>query len=159
MAGMDGLRPALRIGERVSLRLSEPARDLIGFVVALDPLTLEDRHGRTHAVAAAAVLAARRVGVSLGRDPRSAARDLLDALAARAGIAGEAVEVRRISDLLAGRPAPAEVFAGRGEWAEGVWRARVEGEWLTTNVTDPALLVELAWWATRQNARSIQVRR
>ncbi|MFT4216465.1 MAG: hypothetical protein QM619_04670 [Micropruina sp.] len=158
MAAMDRLNPPIRVGERVTLRLVDPARDLIGFVVALDPLTLEDRHGRAHVVAAGTVQAARRVGVSLGRDPRSAPRDLLDALAVRAGVDGEP-ELFRISDLLAGRPVPAAVFAGRGEWSEGEWRARVEGEWLTTNVTDPALLIELAWWATRQNARSVQVRR
>ena len=170
MAGLDALRPPLRVGERVSLRLTDPARDLIGFVVALDPLRLEDRHGHPHVVAPGTVLAARRVGVALGRDPRSAPRELLDELALRAGIspragvaprtgvAGEP-ELHRISDLLAGRTPPPDVFAGRREWRNGELRARVEGEWLTTNVTDPALLIDLAWWATRQNARSIQVRR
>lgn len=160
MAVMDRLTPSIRVGERVSLRLTDPARDLVGFVLAVDPLTLEDRHGRVHVVASGTVAAARRVGVSLGRDPRSAPRDLLDALARRAGLDPAAEpELHRISDLLAGRPAPAEVFPERGEWSDGVRRARVEGEWLTTNTTDPGLLIELAWWATRQNARSIQVRR
>ncbi len=160
MAGMDALTPPIGIGERISLRLAEPARDLVGFVTALDPLTLEDRHGRTHVVPGDTVVAARRVGVSLGRDPRAAPRDLLDTLAARAGIGAAAEpELHRISDLLAGRPAPAAVFAGRRDWSDGERRARVEGEWLTTDVTEPALLVDLAWWATRQNARSIQVRR
>lgn len=158
MDALDRLRPPLRVGERVSLRLTEPARDLIGFAVALDPLRLEDRHGRPHLVAPGTVLAARRVGVALGRDPRSAPRALLDDLAVRAGVAGEP-DLHRISDLLAGREPPAAVFTERGEWRDGEWRARVEGEWLTTNVTDPESLIELAWWATRQNARSVQVRR
>lgn len=158
MDALDRLNPPLRPGERVSLRLSDPATDLIGFVVALVPLSLEDRHGRTHVVTAGTVLAARRVAVSLGRDPRSAPRALLDELAERTRLSGEPA-VHRISDLLAGRAAPAEVFAGRGEWSDGSWRARVEGEWLTTNVSEPGLLVDLAWWATRQNARSIQIRR
>ncbi|MFT4296240.1 MAG: hypothetical protein QM582_12595 [Micropruina sp.] len=158
MDAVSRLNPPIRLGERVSLRLSEPARDLIGFVIALDPLTLEDRHGRPHVVAPGTALAARRVGVSLGRDPRTAPRELLDDLAARAGVTGEP-ELHRISDLLAGRPAPATVPPGRGGWSDGPLHARVEGEWLTTNVTDPALLAELAWWATRQNARSIQIRR
>ena len=160
MAGMDALRPPLRVGERISVRLADPTHDVVGFVTALEPLTLEDRHGRSHVVAEQKVLAARRVGVSLGRDPRSTPRDLLDDLAGRAGVdAAAEPALHRISDLLAGRPAPAEVFAGRREWSDGDRRARVEGEWLTTDVTDPALLIDLAWWATRQNARNIQVRR
>ena len=160
MAAMDRVNPPIRAGERVSLRLTDPARDLVGFVTALAPLSLEDRHGRIHIVTEGTVVALRRVGVSLGRDPRSAPRDLLDALAVRTGVDATAEpELHRISDLLAGRPAPAEVFGARGEWSDGDRRARVEGEWLTTNVADPALLVDLAWWATRQNARSIQVRR
>lgn len=158
MDALDRLRPPLRVGERVSLRLTDPARDLIGFAVALDPLRLEDRHGRPHLVAPGTVLAARRVGVALGRDPRSAPRELLDDLAVRAGVDGEP-ELHRISDVLAGQEAPTAVFPERGEWRDGERRARVEGEWLTTNVTDPGSLIELAWWATRQNARSIQVRR
>ncbi len=158
MDALDRLNPPLRRGERVSLRLTDPATDLIGFVIALEPLTLEDRRGRSHEVAPGTVLAARRVPVSLGRDPHSAPKALLDELAARAGVAGEP-ELHRISEVLAGRPAPAEVLPGRGEWSDGARRARVEGEWLTTDVTEPALLVDLAWWATRQNARSIQVRR
>ena len=91
------------------------------------------------------------------RDPASAPRELLDELADRAGIAGEPA-LHRISDLLAGLEAPAQVFTERGTWVHGNARARVEGEWLTTNVTDPDLLAALCWWATRQNARSVQVR-
>lgn len=158
MDALARLQPPLRVGERVSLRVSGPVRDLIGFVIDLDPLTLEDRHGIEHPVGASAVLAARRVPVSLGRDPTAAPAELLDELAARAELATGLVSRIRISDLLAGRPAPADVFPERGSWADGRLRARVEGEWLTTNVSDPPLLEALAWWATRQNARSIQIR-
>ena len=160
MDALSRLRPPLAVGERVTLRLAEPATDLIGFVVSLEPLRVEDRHGRLHELTGRPVLAARRVGVALGRDPSAAPRDLLDDLATRAGIdaAGEP-RVLRISDLLAGRTPPAQTFAERGSWTDGRRQARVEGEWLTTDVTDPDLLVTLAWWATRQNARSIQIRR
>jgi len=158
MDALTRLRPPLALGERVSLRLVEPARDLIGFVTALDPLTLEDRHARLHVVDGA-VLAIRRVGPALGRDPRLAPRALLDELAEHAGVTAGEPELHRISDLLAGRPAPAEVFAERGSWSSGEFRARVDGEWLTTNVSEPDVLVSLAWWASRQNARSVQVRR
>lgn len=51
------------------------------------------------------------------------------------------------------------MFGERSAWRDGERRARIEGEWLTTNVTDPDLLIDLAWWATRRNARSVQVRR
>lgn len=151
------LIPPLLVGERVTLRLTDPARDLIGFVTALEPLTIEDRNGRLHRIAPGTVQAARRVGVSLGRDPVRTPRALLDELASRAGLAGDP-ELHRISDLLAGRAAPAEVFTERGEWSRGADRARVEGEWLSTNVEDPELLAALCWWASRQNARSVQVR-
>lgn len=160
MVPMDAIRrlnPPLRTGERVTLRVVDPVRDLIGFVTCLAPLTIEDRHGRLHQIADGTVQAARRVAPALGRDPASAPRELLDERADRAGIAGEPA-LHRISDLLAGLEAPAQVFAVRGTWVEGDRRARVEGEWLTTNVTDPDLLAALCWWATRQNARSVQVR-
>ena len=153
MVPMDAIRrlnPPLRTGERVTLRVVDPVRDLIGFVTCLAPLTIEDRHGRLHQIADGTVQAARRVAPALGRDPASAPRELLDELADRAGIAGE--------PALHGLEAPAQVFTERGTWVEGDRRARVEGEWLTTNVTDPDLLAALCWWATRQNARSVQVR-
>lgn len=157
MDAIGRLQPPLRVGERVTLRLQSPARDVVGFITSMDPLRLEDRHGRLHTIADGTVIALRRVGPSLGRDPRQAPRQLLDELAARAGLAGEPT-VHRISDLLSGRPAPQTVFAERGAWSEGALRARVEGEWLTTNVGDQDLLIALCWWATRQNARSVQVR-
>lgn len=159
MDALGRLRPHATVGERLSLRLTEPARDLIGFVTGLKPLTVEDRHGRLHEVPEGTVLAVRRVGVALGRDPRSAPSDLLDELARHAGLdAGSAPVRHRISDLLANRTPPAAVFPGRGDWSDGVHTARVEGEWLTTDVADADLLVTLCWWATRQNARSVQVR-
>lgn len=161
MDALSRLRPPLAVGERVTVRLAEPTTDLIGFVVSLEPLRVEDRHGQLHELTGRPVLAARRVGVALGRDPNAAPRDLLDDLAAGAGIdtAGREPRVLRISDLLAGRTPPTQIFAGRGTWTDGRRQARVEGEWLTTDVSDPDLLVALAWWATRQNARSIQIRR
>lgn len=159
MDALSRLRPSVVVGERLSLRLSEPARDLIGFVTGLAPLMIEDRHGDLHEVPDGTVLAARRVGVSLGRDPDAAPRDLLDELALRAGLdATREPQRHRISDLLAHRTPPAAVFTGRGEWSDGVRTARVEGEWLSTNVAEPDLLRALAWWAARQNARSVQVR-
>src|SRR6478735_9596395 len=96
MAALGRLRPPLATGERVTLRLADPTTDLIGFVVSVEPLRVEDRHGRVHELAGRPVLAARRVGVSLGRDPASTPRDLLDDLARRAGLAGEP-RVQRIS--------------------------------------------------------------
>ncbi len=153
-------RPAgLRLGERVSLRVTADggATDLIGFVTALDPLTLTDRHGLPHVVPDGAVAAGRRVGVARGRNPEHTPRDLLDELAGRAGVTGEP-RLHRISDLLAGCEPPPAVFDARGSWTDGRHRARVEGEWLTTDATDAELLVDLAWWAARQDARSLQVR-
>ena len=80
------LIPPLLVGERVTLRLTDPARDLIGFVTAVDPLIVEDRHGGMHPILAGTVVAARRAGVSLGRDPHRTPRALLDDLADRAGV-------------------------------------------------------------------------
>ena len=103
MVPMDAIRrlnPPLRTGERVTLRVVDPARDLIGFVTCLAPLTIEDRHGRLHQFADGTVQAPRRVAPALGRDPASAPRELLDELADRAGIAGEPA-LHRISDRLA----------------------------------------------------------
>lgn len=153
------LDPPPRLGERLSLRVLDEAgraTDLVGFVVALDPLTLETRDGSVRP--AARVSAARRVGVALGRDPQRTPRDLLDDLADRAGLTGGLVRVDRLSDLLAGLVAPPSVPSERGTWTDGTVRARVEGEWLTTDAEEPATLVRLAWWATRQGARSVQVR-
>lgn len=162
---VDRLAPRLRVGERVTLlvRLDEGPCDVLGFVTALDDttLTIVDRRGTETTCARASVLAGKRVGVALGRDPRRAELAQLDAHAARAGASGTAY-VARISDLLAGLPFPAAV-PPRGEWAPaGGVRARWEGEWVTLEAGDPATVVDAAraaaWWATRSGARSVQVR-
>ncbi|MDO5535738.1 MAG: hypothetical protein Q4F65_13945 [Propionibacteriaceae bacterium] len=135
------------------------AREVIGFVtgVGSDTVGVVDRRGHEHVVGLADILAGRRVGVALGRRPEATPRDLLDALAARAGLTGDCW-VGRISALLEGRTPPAEVPAW-GEWAEldGV-RARFEGEWVSLPAAPDDVVVAAAWWATRMGARSVQVR-
>lgn len=157
MDALDRFTPALAVGQRVSLRVRD--RELIGFVTRLDAdaVGVLDRRGSEHVVGRGDVVAARRVGVALGRDPLATPRSLLDALAARAGVAGDSW-VCRISDLLAGRTPPASV-APWGEWAsfDGV-RARFEGEWVTLGAAPVDVVVAAAWWATRMGARSVQVR-
>lgn len=159
------LDPPLTVGERVSLLMGvdEGFQEVIGFVTTLsdDALGVVDRRGTQHAIDRARVEALRRVGVALGRRPESTPRELLDALADRAGVAGDCW-VGRISGLLANRTPPAEV-APWGEWAEvgpagsGV-RARFEGEWVTLPSAPDDVVVAAAWWATRMGARSVQVR-
>jgi hypothetical protein len=131
---------------------------VIGFVHGWDGavLVVEDSAGVRHAIEAAAVVAVRRVGVARGRAPGNAPRGFLDELAERAGLLGEP-RLERISTVLAGLTPPAEVPQVRGELVVGTVRARVEGEWLTTNADGDAL-VAMCWWATRQGARSVQVR-
>ena len=158
---VDAMEPALSVGERVSLRVPAggAAREVIGFVTALsvDRLGVVDRRGVEHDLARSDVDAIRRVDVALGRRPEATPRDLLDALAERAGVEG-ACWVGRISTLLAGRTPPASVPPW-GEWADvdGV-RARFEGEWVTLPTASEAAVVAAAWWATRMGARSVQVR-
>ena len=157
MDALDRLSPTPAVGERLSLRVG--VRELIGFVTSLDAsgLRVIDRRGTEHEVARADLVAARRVGVSLGRDPLGAPRDLLDALASRTGVTG-APWVCRLSVLLAGRTPPASV-APWGEWAEpGGVRARFEGEWVTLCDATVADAVAAGWWATRMGARAVQVR-
>lgn len=163
---VERLAPGLRVGERVTLLVASEdcSRDVLGFVTALDDasLTVVDRRGTETTVARASVLAGKRMGVALGRDPRRTPPAELDAHAARAGAFGTPY-VARISDLLAGLPFPAAVPA-RGEWAEpGGVRARCEGEWVTLASPPPAPSIvdaarAAAWWATRWGARSVQVR-
>ena len=158
---VTSLDPALGVGERVSLRVAEEggAREVIGFVTALSGtrIGVVDRRGVEQDLARADVEAIRRVAVALGRRPEATPRDLLDALAARAGVAGTPW-VARISSLLEGRTPPAAVPAW-GEWADidGV-RARFEGEWVTLPTASVDATVAAAWWATRMGARSVQVR-
>ncbi len=72
-----------------------------------------------------------RVAVALGRRPEATPRDLLDALAERAGASGHGVGGRICPTLLAGRTPPASGAGGaRGPEFDGV-RARFEGEWVT----------------------------
>lgn len=155
------LRPALRVGERVSLRAldSGTAREVIGFVTTLSDarIGVVDRRGTEHALDRTDVDAIRRVPVALGRRPEATPRDLLDALADRARVPGTAW-VARISSLLEGRTPPAAVPPW-GEWAEidGV-RVRFEGEWVTLPGASVDTIVAAAWWATRMGARSVQVR-
>lgn len=157
MDALDRLSPAPAVGERVSLRLD--GRELIGFLTSLDAdaLGVVDRRGAGHSVRRSDVVAVRRVGVSLGRDPLATPRPLLDGLAARAGVSGTPW-VCRLSALLADRTPPASVPSW-GEWAEfsGV-RARFEGEWVTLPAASVEACVAAGWWATRMGARSVQVR-
>ncbi len=154
------LRPALAVGERVSLRVRD--REVLGFVTELGPdaVTVLDRRGAATRIDRREVAAIRRVGVALGRDPLAAPRTLLDALAARAGVSGTPW-VCRISTLVGGRTPPATVPAW-GETAEfGDLVARCEGEWVTLGGDVAAVadaVVDAAWWATRAGARSVQVR-
>ena len=160
MDALDRLSPPLRTGERVSLRLAgTPAREALGFVVEVGPdaLALVDRRGAVTRHARADVQAARRGGVALGRDPLRTPQAELDALAARAGASGEAW-VARLSDLLAGRTPPAEVPAWGGSAEFDGVRARHEGEWVTLADAGVDAAVAAGWWATRQGARSVQVR-
>lgn len=169
MDALERLSPAVRVGERVSLRVGD--REVIGFVTDADAATLAlvDRRGLAHRVARSDVVAARRVGVALGRDPLAAPRSLLDGLAARAGLTGPPGAtgpavligtpwVGRISTILQGRTPPAAVPPW-GDWAEvdGV-PARFEGEWVTLPWASEQACVAAAWWATRMGARSVQVR-
>lgn len=161
MDGIDRLFGPLRPGERVSVQaaVGGAATDVIGFVVGVDErtVTIVDRHGHEHALERTGVTAGRRVGVSRGRDPRAFPRELLDAVAARAGASGTPW-VARISDLLAGLQPP-EAVAPWGETATLAGTvARVEGEWVTLRDAVPDAVVPAAWWATRQGARSVQVR-
>lgn len=157
---ITALTPALAVGERLSVRVEDPAaREVIGFVTTLTDATLGivDRRGAEHVLPREHVRAARRVAVSLGRRPESTPRDLLDALATRAGASGTPW-VARLSALLADRTPPARVPAW-GEVADvGGVPARFEGEWVTLAGGDEDAWVAAGWWATRMGARSIQVR-
>lgn len=143
-------------GGRVSLRRALPAGgqgDLVGFVVAAgaEELVVRDRHGIDHTVPWRDVAVLRPIGVARGRDPLRTPVAELDRLAAAAGATGRAF-VARLSDLLDGAP-PAPL----APWADPPpVPASLAGEWVTTATVDD--VVELAWWASRHDARSIQVR-
>lgn len=161
MPGLDALVPPLRPGERVSLLVADDSgrSELLGFVVELDAdaVTVVDRHGVEHRVTLASVQAGRRVPIARGRNPQATPRAELDALAARAGVAGEPL-VARISDVLAGRPPVAQVPAPGASGMFGGASALAEGEWLTLGDADPDAVVAACWWATRTGQRSVQVR-
>ena len=147
----------LAAGERVSLRVGD--REVIGFVTRLDDDTVDviDRRGQEHHIARAAIVAGRRVRVSLGRDPLAAPTALLDALAERAGASGDCWVIR-ISALLVGRTPPASVAAWGPRASFAGMDAHLDGEWVTLATGDLDAIVAAAWWATRAGARSVQVR-
>lgn len=160
MDALDRLAPPLRPGERVSLRLAgTPPREALGYVTELtqDAVALVDRRGTVTRHGRAGVQAARRVGVALGRDPLRTPLSELDALAGRAGAVG-APWVARLSVLLAGRTPPADVPAWGASADFGGVRAHLEGEWVTLADAGVDAAVAAGWWATRQGARSVQVR-
>ncbi|MEA4944238.1 MAG: hypothetical protein VB080_07345 [Propionicimonas sp.] len=124
-------------------------RDVVGFVTGSDDetLTVLDRRGVEHTIVQAAIVAGHQVPVSRGRDPLRMEPDLLDGMAARAGVSGRRFVIR-LFDLLAGRPTVARVSAPR--------IGLVDGEWVTTSPDQD--LVAVAWWAARSGVRSMQVR-
>ena len=155
------LVPALAVGERVSVLMAadEGLYEVLGFVTGVSEgsVSVVDRRGEDHLLDRSLVQGLRRVGVALGRRPDATPRDLLDALASRAGVAGDCW-VGRISSLLEGRTPPADVPAW-GEWATfSRVPARFEGEWVTLGSAPDDVVVAAAWWATRMGARSVQVR-
>lgn len=141
-----------QLGSRVSLRYRIPGgvSELVGWVAeaSADQLVVVDRKGHPHRLTTADVLAGRQVGVPRGRDPRSADRAALDRIAAGHGLTGRCF-VARLSDLLdAATPTSMDAPAPTG--------LHVDGEWASTGSrTD---LVGDCWWASRHDARSIQVR-
>ncbi|MFV0451402.1 MAG: hypothetical protein ACK5LS_04005 [Propioniciclava sp.] len=158
---LQRVTPPLRTGERVSLqtRAAGAAHDALGYITALTEQTvrLVDRRGTEHIIDRATVVGVRRIPVARGRNPLTTPPGLLDDLAARAGAIGEPWVVR-LSALLAGLPAPTAVPAwGPSATIAGV-DVRVEGEWVTLADGSATVWVAAGWWATRQGARSMQVR-
>lgn len=158
---IDSLEEPLLAGERISLLEASDTgfREVLGFVTALsdDAVHVVDRRGVEHRIDRGRVEALRRVPVARGRRPESTPRDLLDDLAARAGVAGDCW-VGRISTLLEGRTPPPVVPAWAAWATFGPVRARYEGEWVTLPTASIEVVVAAAWWATRMGARSVQVR-
>ena len=143
-------------GRRVSLRRVRDdgeIGDVVGFVLTAGEagLRIRDRRGEVHELAWGRVMAWRAVGVARGRDPISTPLAELDGLAAAAGVSGR-VLVARLSDLLDHLAAPPV----SDPWSPAPRPAVVDGEWVTTGVTDE--LVSLGWWAAHHDARSMQVR-
>ena len=145
-------RVPTRPGVRVTVRFTVPeggTRDVVGYVLAADDraMTVLDRRGAKHTIALAAVVAGHQVPVSRGRDPLRMPADLLDAMAERTGVHGRRFVIR-LFDLLDGLEPPPSVVVPAV--------ARTDGEWVTADPTEP--LEQVAWWATRSGARSMQVR-
>ncbi len=143
-------------GRRVSLRRVRDdgeIGDIIGFVrdASAEAITLRDRHGQLFTLAWDQVVAWRRVGVARGRDPQRTPLEELDALAIEAGVKGR-VFVARLGDLLDAAEAPAAVALGTPPPRPAV----IDGEWVTAGGSDGVL--DVAWWATHHDARSMQVR-
>lgn len=126
--------------------------DLVGFVLSADDgtLALRDRRGLVHELAWEQILAWRPVGVARGRDPLRTPWAELDQMALAAGATGR-VFVARLADLLDDRLAPAPMEPGTPPPRPAV----LDGEWVTAaGGVDP---IALAWWASHQDARSIQL--
>ncbi|WP_040161944.1 hypothetical protein [Nigerium massiliense] len=157
----DRLLPGLRTGERVSIRGAEDGvpTDVIGFVTAVDDarIAIVDRRGITHDLGRETLVAGKRVDPARGRNPLATPPDLLAGLVARAGAPDGSWWVARLSDLLAGVDAPADVPAWGETAAFDGLRARFEGEWVVV-VPDGTARLEAVraacWWATRMGARS-----
>lgn len=158
---LDALLP----GHRVALLRRTPAgaqTELLGYVTRVDSdfVEVENVHGLRQLVPANEVAAARKLGVSLGRDPMRANPAELDRLAGAHAV--HARWVVRIARLLDGREPPSQLpFEPTGTTARIAGSTvGVHGEWATiTGTSAEAMeLVQLAWWATRRGARSLQVR-
>ncbi len=124
-------------------------KDVVGYVTASDAetLTVLDRRGQEHVVVQDAIVAGHQVPVSRGRDPLRMETELLDGMAARAGLDGRRFVIR-LYDLLEGRPPMASVHPPE--------IGLIDGEWVTTAASQP--LDEVGWWAARTGVRSMQVR-
>ncbi|MGB7961925.1 MAG: hypothetical protein WCF12_03055 [Propionicimonas sp.] len=143
--GLGMVAPGMRV--TVRRRFPDGFSDVVGFVEAVDAdsFTVADRRGTVHRIRRADIVAGHPVPVARGRDPLRTPLAELDALALRAGITGR-VLVARLSDLLQDRQPPATVVERTD--------AAVEGEWVSTAGAE----LEVAWWAARRGARSMQVR-
>lgn len=145
LQGLETVVPGMRV--TVRRQFPDGFRDVVGFVDAVDAdsLTVTDRRGTTHRIRRTDVVAGHPVPVARGRDPLRTPLAELDALALRAGITGR-VLVARLSDLLQDRQPPATV----AERTDAV----VDGEWVSSAGAE----LDVAWWAARRGARSMQVR-
>jgi hypothetical protein len=137
------------IDTRVSIRyaIGDRFSELVGFVTSVDAagLRVQHRDGSEIPLLWAQIQHWRRVGVARGRDPLRTPKSELDQLAAAAGVTGQTFVIRLSQLLDASAPAP----------GSGV-NVQVIGEWAT--IAGSVDLLPAAWWAARQDARSLQVR-